>query len=255
MAHLLPIEGNYSELHQVIMNLCNNAKDAMPSGGILQIEAKGENNRISTTISDTGVGMDESTVKRVFDPFFTTKAPEEGTGLGLYTSYAIIQNHGGTVYVQSQAGLGTSFKMTFPMPQKVSQSKPPAPKRIVFGEGQKVLIVDDDRSVRKPTQSLLTSIGYDTSTAESGLKALEIYKELEPDVVLMDINMPGMDGLTTIKHLKEIDPQAKVVIVSGYEEKGTHGIDDETRAMIKAYITKPFDTSELSQLLAALTKD
>lgn len=245
----LPIEGVHSEIGQVFMNLCTNARDAMMEGGILQIEARQTNGKISIVISDTGCGMDEKTIQRIFEPFFTTKETGKGTGLGLSTVYGIIKDHGGEISVSSKTGVGTIFHIFFPTPKAkgIDQQAPPEP--IIQGNGQKVLIVDDDESLLQPLENMLKNIGYKTKTATSGQLGIDKYETWQPDVVLVDRNMPGMDGITTVEHIFSIDPAANIVIVSGYDDIGPDGIDSRMKDSIKAYITKPFHIAKLSQVL------
>jgi PAS domain S-box-containing protein len=249
---LLPIEGDRSELGQVFMNLCTNARDAMANGGLLQIEGRNEGNRIGIIISDTGCGMDKKIVERIFDPFFTTKDPDKGTGLGLSTAYGIIKDHGGEIHMDSQPGLGTSLKIYFPIPKAEEPCQEKSSHEVLPGKGQKILIVDDDETVLQPMEEALTNMGYKTSSADSGQGAIEKYKAWVPDVVLMDRNMPGMDGLTASKHILSIDPEARIVLVSGYDEEGPDGIDDNIRSLINGYITKPFDIKEISRILTGV---
>ncbi|RLC27633.1 MAG: hypothetical protein DRH32_10020, partial [Deltaproteobacteria bacterium] len=191
----LPVEGDRSELSQVFMNLASNARDAMPDGGLLQITADAADGRIVVSFSDNGRGMDEKTRQRVFDPFFTSKEPGRGTGLGLSTAYGIVKNHGGDLKVRSSPGDGTTFTVLLPLPS-AAESTVPGMRHAAraTGHGQKILIVDDDQGVVGPLSILLDSMGYSVSSARNGHDAIDRYRAIRPDVVLMDRNMPEMDG-------------------------------------------------------------
>ena len=250
----LPVEGARSDLNQLLMNLCTNARDAMPDGGILQISAREERvkERIYLSISDTGCGMDEDVRKKIFDPFFTTKEPGKGTGLGLSTAYGIVKDHGGEIHATSTPGVGTIFQILLPMAKAKGFEQEKFIEPITEGNGETILLVDDDTSLLATVKDLLDRVGYCTETAPDGKTAIEKYFSVRPEVVLIDRNMPEIDGITTAKHILENDPDAKIIIVSGYEEEGPDGIEGDVRDAIKAYIIKPFDISELSGLLAGV---
>jgi len=246
----LPIRGDYLSLNQVFINLCNNARDSMPGGGELTIEAKKDTEKVMVTISDTGCGMDEETLKNIFDPFYTTKDIGEGTGLGLSITHGIIEEHNGTVSVSSQPNKGTTFTVSFPIAEKFVQAESESPLKIRHGKGQKVLIVDDEPEVLKSLENMVKSIGYEVDSARSGNKALEHYKTYKPDVVLLDWKMPIMDGVTCAKKILENDPVARIVIISGYQESAVDGIDVGLKNDIKDFVLKPFDITEISKVIS-----
>lgn len=246
---LLIIHGNHAALSQVFMNICTNARDAMPDGGVLHIVAEKEKDRTVITVTDTGLGMDEQTTKRMFDPFFTTKEPGAGAGLGLSTAYGIVKDHKGEIDVHSQKHQGTSFKISFPSPSSMNNVDKQSASEIVPGKGEKLLIVDDDTTVLESMEELLLTLGYSTNSVVSGQKAIEEYKKWRPDLVLLDRNMPVMDGPATTKKLLDVDPNAKIILISGYEEEGPEGIDAQLKNRIKGYLIKPFDAEELSQII------
>ena len=246
------IKGNPSMLYQVFMNLCTNARDAMPDGGVLDIEARREGDRIIVVISDTGIGMDEVTCEKIFTPFFTTKAEGKGTGLGLSTAYGIVMDHGGNIETYSQPGLGTTFRISFPARQAERLPDKKFDNLSVRGQGQKILIVDDDESFNKVTNKLLNLMGFSTFSALSGYEATEIYKAVAPNLVLLDRNMDGMDGVETAEILFEFDPDAKIVFLSGYDKEGPDGIPPDLADRIRGYISKPFEIDELSAAMAEI---
>ena len=246
----LPMRGDHLSLNQVFINLCNNARDAMPGGGELTIEAKKDTEKVMVTISDTGCGMDEEIVKNIFDPFYTTKDIGEGTGLGLSITHGIIEEHTGTVSVSSQPNKGTTFTISFPIAEKFVQTESESPLKIRHGKGQKVLIVDDEPEVLKSLENMVKSIGYEVDSARSGNKALEHYKTYKPDVVLLDWKMPVMDGETCAKKILKNDPAARIVIISGYQESAVNEKETGLKNNIKDFVLKPFDIDEISKVIS-----
>jgi len=252
---VIPVYADRSALSQVFMNLCTNARDAMPEGGLLDIRTKEIKNKIVISITDSGVGMDDKIIPKIFDPFFTTKEPGKGTGLGLSTAYGIVKDIGGEIRVTSHLGKGSTFEVLLPRLETSNYNyKNPMPK-IINGSGEKILIVDDDSLLLEPIAELFTSLGYQTTAVGNGETAIEQYKKQRPDLVLLDRNMPGLDGLTTAQMILSFDANAKIIIVSGYENEGPDGLDDRIRKMLKGYLTKPLDIEETSQLVAKVLKN
>ncbi len=252
---LLPVYAERTSLSQVFINMCMNARDAMPSGGTLSIKADQTGDRITVKISDTGVGMDKATLEKVYDPFFTTKAPGKGTGLGLSMAYGIVKQNGGQILIDSEPGLGTTFEILLPVPETTGRMVEALAPELFRGKGQKVLIADDDETVLQPMIELLEGLGYRAGAVSTGLQAVEAYISRRPDVILLDRSMPGMDGLKTARLILEQDPDARIILISGYDEEGPDGVDLSVRDSLKGYIPKPFDIGELSKVLAeVLTK-
>jgi signal transduction histidine kinase/DNA-binding response OmpR family regulator len=251
---LIAVEGDPSELSQVFMNLFTNARDAMPGGGTLQIEAREGDQQIIIRVSDTGCGMTEEIARKVFDPFFTTKEVGQGTGLGLSTAYGIVQNYGGDIHVFSQPGLGTVFTVTLPCPLAREPQAHPCDDILIPGHGEKILLVDDDETIFGVLKDLLETNGYIVSIATSGQEAVNLYPACRPDVVLMDRNMPVMDGVAAATKILVMDPFARIIIASGYEAEGPDGVPPHLRNVIKGYIVKPFEIARLSKLLAEVLK-
>jgi CheY-like chemotaxis protein len=228
----------------------------MPDGGKLIIGGKQEGGgRIVVTVSDTGQGMNREAVEKCFDPFFTTKPIGKGTGLGLSTTYGIIKSHEGLISVDSRPNRGTTFKIHFPAASPKGQSKDDDTPIIVRGKGQCVLVVDDEPEILNAMEGLLNYLGYRPEFASSGQEGLEKYMQCNPDAVLMDINMPQMDGVACIEEILNHDPAANISIISGYEEEGINGLSKEIRKSIKGYRTKPLGLSDLSELLAGMFKE
>ena len=249
-----PVIGDHLGLSQALMNLCTNARDSMPNGGELRIEAMPKGDKVVVVVSDTGQGMDKVTVQKCFDPFFTTKEVGKGTGLGLSTTYGIIKNHGGEISVTSEPNKGTIFKILLPLDISGEQDKQEDLTEIVQGNGEKVLVVDDEMEMLYAIPSILKRLGYQAATANNGKEGMEKYKAWQPDVVLMDIDMPVMDGLTCIEKIGDYDPNAKAIIISGYEEDVLDGLDQRKKKLIKGFLAKPFGQYELSALLAQALK-
>jgi len=249
------VKGNHSLLSQVFMNLFTNARDAMANGGTLLIEAKKKKDKVIAVVSDTGHGMAKETVAKIFDPFFTLKEVGEGTGLGLSTSHGIIQQHKGTVSVKSEPGKGATFEISLPF-EKTEVTQEPRPDReVIIGKGQKVLIVDDELPTLDALTNLTNDLGYKAIPVDRAVDALNNYNKWKPDIVLMDRGMPEMDGITCIKKIMEMDPKARIVIISGYEETGANGIDDNVRSLIKGYLTKPCGAEDLSRMLLRVLEE
>jgi PAS domain S-box-containing protein len=246
----LTIMGDHSGISQVLINLCTNAMDAMPQGGELHMEAKEEGEKALVIISDTGEGMDKETQERCFDPFFTTKEVNKGTGLGLSTTYGIVKEHGGDIHVYSELGQGTTFKLTFPLASSDMRIPEESSTKIVRGKGEKVLVVDDEREMCRVMEELLKRLGYKAAYVRSGNSAIQKYKSWRPDVVLLDRNMPEMDGVSCSEQIMDYDPNAKILIISGYDQDGPSGIDGEKKRLIKGYLTKPIEMGRLSEELA-----
>ncbi len=244
------VRGNFSLLSQAFMNLFTNARDAMPNGGKLVIKAKKLKNRIMASVSDTGHGIDKDVMDKIFDPFFTLKDVGSGTGLGLSTTHGIIEQHKGTITVSSKPGMGTTFQINLPATKgkPVQESEPP--DEIVMGKEQKILIVDDEPPVLDSIAGLVEKLGYRAIPVDKSTEALNHYKKWSPDVVLIDRSMPELDGVACLKRLIATDPMAKIIILSGYDDSGPDGIDDDVKKMIKGYLTKPCGTKELSRAIS-----
>ena len=241
------VRGNHALLSQIFINLFTNARDAMPEGGKLRVEAIKRGDKVIVNVSDMGCGMDKETLERIFDPFFTLKEVGKGTGLGLSTTHGIVEQHNGTISVKSELGKGTTFTVCFPLAKGKDLPKSRPQKELIIGkDGQRVLIVDDERPALDALTHLSRSLGYEAIPIEGPAEALKNYEKWSPDVVLMDRNMPEMSGISCVKELVRMDPNAKIIIVSGYDGSGPDGIDEDVRRLIKGYLTKPFKLEELS---------
>ncbi|NTW48468.1 MAG: PAS domain S-box protein [Chlorobiales bacterium] len=231
------ILADQTQVHQVLMNLCVNAKDAMPMGGQISIKAEpfvidevySRKNPaakaglyVLVTVMDTGVGIPDILLNKIFEPFFTTKQPEHGTGLGLVTVYSIVHSHGGFINVSSAIGKGTSFEIYLPAVEE--QPDLPIPGRLDpahRGNGEVILFVDDEQSIRQITVNILSNYGYRVITACNGSEAVAVYAEHKSEVrvAVLDMMMPVMDGFATIHALRSLNPDIKIITASGLIDK------------------------------------
>lgn len=251
----LPIMGDPTSLSQALMNLFTNARDSMPTGGQLIIKAVQEDRRILVSVSDNGEGMGKTTIEKCFDPFYTTKPIGKGTGLGLSTTYGIIKSHEGLISVDSQSKKGTTFMIHFPLATGEEELKPESEPSLARGDGQRVLVVDDEPEILNAMKELLVYLGYKPEFASNGIQGLDKYKNCKPDAVLMDINMPEMDGIACIEEILNYDPDAKISIISGYELDGINGLGKKAKESIKDYLPKPVGLHDLGALLAKMLQD
>lgn len=250
----LPIQGDSAGLSQALMNLCTNARDSMPSGGLLRIAARKIGGHAELIVADTGQGMDAKTIEQCFDPFFTTKPIGKGTGLGLSTTYGIVKSHEGMIHLDSKPDQGTTIRITFPLVQTAAaiekQAQPSA--EISYGNGETILVVDDEEEILKAMQKLLQGLGYRSVTAISAGEALDQFTALKPDVVLLDINMPEMDGVNCAEKIFDLNPDAKIAFVTGYEINNPDEFGERIKACVKTFLIKPVGLAELSTALTRM---
>ena len=263
---LWPITGDPTQLHQVLLNLAVNARDAMPSGGTLTLAAinvtidlqyAGTSHEASAgphvllQIIDTGLGIPPEVRDRIFEPFFTTKALGQGTGLGLATVHAIVQSHGGFLSVDSEVGRGTTFKVYLPADPalQTTATQNPFPVALPHGRGELALVVDDEFSIRDITQKTLEAFGYRVLTARDGAEAVALYttQAHEIAIVITDMMMPVMDGSATIAALRRLNPSVRIIAASGLEVAGN--VIRATGAGVKDFLVKPFTAETLLKLV------
>lgn len=266
---LWAIIGDRTQVHQVLLNLCVNARDAMPSGGKLVVRAR----NITLTearpalpsparpgpylllqVSDTGCGISPEDRERIFDPFFTTKEVGKGTGLGLSTVLGIVKSHHGAVMVDSELGKGTTFRALFPAsPEAVQNTTPFVPPELPRGEGEAVLIVDDEPEIICGMRTLLEQHNYRVLVAKNGLEALSVMQQYGTaiDAVVTDIMMPEMDGVQLIRVLRKMQPGLHIIASSGLgtEQGGSVRAQELDALGVKSFLAKPY---AVDQLLAAL---
>jgi len=259
---LWPIMMDPSQLDQILANLCVNARDAIADVGTLVIttanivldaaicaihEGALPGEYVQLTVSDTGCGMDSTTLAQIFEPFFTTKAIGEGTGLGLATVYGAVRQHHGFVTVSSAPGLGTTFEIYLPRHVGEAESTPaPRPATASHGGHETILVVEDEAVVLRLTTKMLEAQGYVVLGAGSSREAVCLVKEHEGtiDLVLTDVVMPEMNGHDLVKELKVLAPHLKHLYMSGYAVNflGDHGMIDRETSMVE----KPFTMASLA---------
>ncbi|MCI0471113.1 MAG: PAS domain S-box protein [Candidatus Aminicenantes bacterium] len=249
------IKGDAGQIDQIILNLVINARDAMPGGGALIIETENVSideqfcklvpdaqpgKFVCLSISDSGIGMDQQLTQRIFDPFFTTK--ESGTGLGLSVVYGIVKQHGGWIKVYSAPGIGSNFQVFFPavtseVQDDIEEEIPPAQLR---GHGERILLVEDEESVRHVTIEALTVNGYDVTDVSSAAEALDVFEKNKNkfDLAFCDIVLPDQTGLQLADILKKLNPNLKIVLTSGYPGQKSQWSDISKKGF--AFIQKPF---------------
>ena len=251
----LPVRGDISGLSLALLNLCTNARDAMPGGGTLTLSARAGKTVAEVRVADTGTGMDPETLKNCFDPFFTTKQVGQGTGLGLSTTYGIIQNHGGKITAASTRGQGSVFTLSIPSASEPECAAPIDPCDPPAGSGERILVVDDEKEFLEAMPPLLEKLGYRVAIVSNGIEALESVSAWKPDVVLMDRNLPDIDGLACAERILDLKPDVKIVILSGYEEGGPDDGNRELRSRIHGYLIKPVGIFELGHQLQKMLKE
>jgi PAS domain S-box-containing protein len=260
---IAPIFVDKNQIEQVLTNIIINARDAMPNGGELYLSTENvflDNNYVSIftdltgghyikiSITDTGMGMPKEIRDRVFEPFFTTKAEGKGTGLGLATSYGIIKKHKGQINIYSEPGFGTTFSIYLPVSER-TRNEAIETLHIQKGTGR-LLVIDDEKAVRISLNNMLVRMGYEVDTATNGREGLQKFKEQKFDLVVLDIIMPEMNGKETFLKIREIDPDARVLLTSGYTR------DIKASSLIEegaaGFLQKPFRIQELSKSIAEI---
>jgi PAS domain S-box-containing protein len=252
-----------NQIEQVIMNLAINARDAMPDGGTVTIETRNATlddtyaaqhvsvipgEYVMLAVTDTGCGMDAKTQSRIFEPFFTTKPPGRGTGLGLSTVYGIVKQSGGNIWLYSELGKGTTFKIYLPaiaaLPEDIGTV---APAEAAPHGGGTVLVVEDDEQLRRLTHRALASQGYTVLEADRGSTALDIARRHKGhiDLLLTDVIMPDTNGRKLAETIRAARPGLRVLYMSGYPDGAiaSHGMLEPG----VAYLAKPFTTEAVTR--------
>jgi CheY-like chemotaxis protein len=265
------VEGDPGQIEQALLNLCINARDAMPAGGTLTIGARlavvdtaaalavrdiQPGSYVVISVADTGVGMTDEVKQRIFEPFFTTKPRDKGTGLGLAMVHGLVRSAGGTITVESTPGVGTTIELYLPASAHTPRRPTPAVEheRVVRPDSEQatVLVADDERGLREMMRLVLEHEGYAVLEAADGAEALRVV-EARPDIdaVLLDVQMPVLNGLDAYVRLRSLHPQLPVMLGTGYVG------DAELAALREAgadeLLTKPYDIRELLERLGRLT--
>lgn len=251
------VEADVCQISRIMENLLSNAKDAMPNGGILSIEVKNitidpvyaqsypgakEGEYVLISVNDTGIGMSKEILSKIFKEFYTTKG-SKGNGLGLAISHTIAKKHSGFIDVYSEQGHGTTFKVYLPRSHKKSTIEQRLSSDITRGT-ESILVVDDEKPILDAAKLLLEKQGYKVLTAEDGQQALDLYKTTGIDLVLLDVTIPNVDSATVMKEIFSINPNAKIVLSSGYSRSNV--AEDVLQKSI-GYLQKPFLNNSLSQ--------
>ena len=260
------VKADRGQLEQVILNLAVNARDAMPRGGQLRIETEnaelGEEDVIRhryvnagpyvmLKVTDTGTGMDLETQSHIFEPFFTTKEKGKGTGLGLATVYGVVKQSDGYIWLESELGKGTTFRIYLPRVEGAAE-KPKEAAPVKKGDGPRtILLVEDEPSLRKLTRKTLTDMGYVVLEADNAAHAIEVAHRTESpiDLLLTDVIMPGMSGGDLAKQLSPESPHMRVLFMSGYTDGAI-----EVRGSLPpglVVLRKPFTRDTLLRTVAA----
>jgi len=259
------IIGDPTGLQNALLNLCINASQAMPDGGILTITTKNKyldseycstlpfaleaGKYLDLEVTDTGSGIDDEHIKHIFEPFFTTKEVGKGTGLGLASVYGMVKEHRGAITVSSKKGDGTTFHLMLPNSNESVSMKQDSSEEAQISASGRVLLVDDEEIIRSTGKALLEDIGYSVITANNGRAGVDIFKKspTEFEFIILDMIMPEMNGTETFYAIKEIDPNAKMFVTSGYTKN--EKLDELERDGLKGFIHKPFTLSELLRVI------
>jgi len=266
---LWPVKVDAAQIEQVIVNLAVNTRDAMPTGGQLTIETANvviddkymaghlgtqPGNYVLLAVSDTGCGMSQEVKARIFEPFFTTKELGRGTGLGLATVFGIVKQSGGDIWVYSEEGIGTTFKIYLPcvedkimMPLASPEIRPELP-----GGSETILLVEDDTGVRELVRQILPKLGYNVLEAKNGQEALQLIAHYAGPIhlLLTDVVMPGLNGKALAEELARTRPELKILFMSGYTDEAIahHGV----LAPGEAFLQKPFSPVILARKMRSV---
>lgn len=264
------ILGEASPLQNILLNMGFNARDAMPHGGLIEISTANlmikkddihkfpaeinPGNYIEVCVRDTGSGMPKEVRDKIFEPFFTTKGSGKGTGLGLSMAYGTINAHNGSVYVESEPNIGTTFHMLFP----VTDLKPQDQKQVLTDHnatnftGGTILIIDDEEAIRRMLMKTLNYVGYDVLEAKSGKAGIDVYQQEQEKIslVILDVIMPEMDGVEVYRELKKINPDVAIIISSGY---ASNKQTIELKSMgVEGFLKKPYRQRDLVEAVHAV---
>lgn len=264
---LWPIKTNPTQLHQILLNLCVNARDAMPQGGVLTLRAGNHlldavgaaalpdarpGSYLLLEVGDTGTGIPLAIVEKIWEPFFTTKEASKGTGLGLATVRGLVRSHGGVITLHTQPGRGTTFQILLPaVPGAESAMDAAGSEAVPLGRGELILVVDDDTSVRETTSAALSGHGYRTLVAADGAEALGLFapRSLEIRAIVTDLDMPELDGTALAKVARNLNPSVRIILVSGSAD--AH--DPRRQPPVNgAFLPKPCSGETLLRILHSL---
>jgi PAS domain S-box-containing protein len=244
-ADLHAVRADRTKMEQVLLNLVVNARAAMPDGGTLRIETGNADGAVTLSVADDGHGMEPEVAQRAFEPFFTTRPKGQGVGLGLATAYGAVTDAGGTIHIQSAPGAGTTVHIRLPATAVPDEHRAHADDEPPTGDGESVLLVEDEDAVRQMLLRQLDNAGYRVRAAASPLEALEVFTA-DPrsfDMLLTDVVMPGMSGTQLASRLRAVRGDLPVLFMSGYTTgpaPGGHMLPDDG-----SLLHKPFDRATL----------
>ncbi|MDR3682539.1 MAG: ATP-binding protein, partial [Geothrix sp.] len=253
---LRPIRGDANALAHAFMNLCVNAVDAMPETGTLALRTRNLGDRsVEVRVEDTGTGMPREVLERALEPFFTTKEVGKGTGLGLSMVYTVVKAHQGQMELLSEPGRGTVVRLLFPAcepgvhaPEGEEGPRPEGPSRTL-----NVLLVDDDELIQDSMETVIQTLGHAVISASSGEAALAIIEGgFEPDVVILDVNMPGFGGSGTLPRLRALLPEVPVLLSTGRADQTAVNLAEDYPHV--TLLPKPFSLDKLQQCLEPLQR-
>jgi PAS domain S-box-containing protein len=246
LGDLPKVAGNASEMREVITNIIFNAIEAMSGGGKIEIRTYQRGNNVHIRIADTGAGMDEETRKRIFEPFFTTK-PFSNTGLGLSMSYGIIKRFGGEIEVESNVGVGTTFTIVLPVSLS-GKEETKVDTTIKIGKSLRVLVIDDEETVRSVLEKLLSQANHQVTVTNDGEKGIQLFQQKEFDIVLTDLGMPGLSGWEVCQRIKKIKQATPVGMITGW---GMELSQDKMKEYgLDFILSKPFDFSQVIKVVS-----
>ncbi len=268
--NLPQVLGDPTQMHQVVVNLCTNAAHAMRSrAGKLTVLLHRfrpdsafiashpdlrERDYVRLTVQDTGHGMDAETLKHIFEPFFTTKAPSEGTGLGLAVVHGIVQDHEGTIYVNSQLGAGSEFELFLPALEAPRIAGATHASSIPRGQGERILFVDDEKALGIVGGRILKHLNYQACVFNSPQEALESFRATPADfdLVITDLSMPGMTGIDLADALRRIRPDIPIILCTGFS--GTWDREAIRRRGIQDLVLKPLNLIDLAESIQGVLR-
>jgi CheY-like chemotaxis protein len=258
--------GDPDQLRDALLDVAVNARDALPEDGeivfstsVISVDeafSRAHNldcaypDYLVVSIRDTGVGMDEETAGRVFEPFFTTKELGKGTGLGLASSYGVVEAHRGTMEIESAPGRGTTVRIYLPLLRQESPTSPDGPYRALGddqGRSKRIMVIDDEEIFLEACGDMLEALGYETVTFRSPRHAIERFREDHDDIdlVVIDMVMPGIAGGECFRRLKQIDPDIKALVATG------HALEDAADRLladgVAGFMRKPFVMEQLAE--------
>ncbi len=252
---LPPVKGDDNQLLQVVTNILLNAVQAMPDGGKVTIASRSMDGFVLVSIADDGAGIPADQLDRIFDPFFTTKRDWTGTGLGLSVSHTIVENHMGSIEVESEAGRGTTFKIRLPAMGWVQASGAgliQEPEIMLVNRGVSVLVVDDDENTREYIQEMLVDFGVKSDTACDAYEALRLARVKPYDLIFLDNKMPGRNGLEAVGDFRSETPDTKIVLLTGTV---TIGLDEVRQLGFYGMLRKPSTRAEILEVVKQVADD